>query len=45
MDEEPCARLKINYVLDPWDNQLELVEYDRQKFEDEAAVEIYRPKI
>ena len=43
MDEGPCAPLKVNYVLDPWGNQLELVEYERQAFEKDAPVTIYRP--
>ena len=43
MDEGPCATLKVNYVLDPFGNQLELVEYDRQAFEASARVTIYRP--
>ncbi len=28
--EGPAAGQRIIYVLDPWDNQLELVEYDRK---------------
>ena len=43
MDEGPCAHLKVNYVLDPFGNQLELVEYDKQAFEADAPVTIYRP--
>lgn len=43
MDEGPCAGLKVNYVLDPWGNQLELVEYETQAFEADAPVKIYRP--
>lgn len=43
LDQGPCAGLRINYVLDPWGNQLELVEYERQAFEDTAPVKIYRP--
>jgi hypothetical protein len=27
--EGPAAGQRIIYVLDPWNNQLELVEYDR----------------
>lgn len=43
LDQGPCAFLKVNYVLDPFGNQLELVEYDRQAFETQAPVNIYRP--
>jgi glyoxylase I family protein len=43
LDQGPCAGLKVNYVLDPWGNQLELVEYERQAFMDTAPVDIYRP--
>jgi glyoxylase I family protein len=43
MDEGPCAGLKVNYVLDPCGNQLELVEYETQAFEADAPVKIYRP--
>ena len=43
MDEGPCAGFRMTYVLDPWGNQLELVEYERQAFEATAPVKIYRP--
>jgi glyoxylase I family protein len=43
LDQGPCAFLRVNYVLDPWGNQLELVEYKHQAFEDTAPVKIYRP--
>jgi catechol 2,3-dioxygenase-like lactoylglutathione lyase family enzyme len=43
LDEGPCAGLRVNYVLDPWGNQLELVEYERQAFEADAPVTLYRP--
>lgn len=43
LDQGPCAGLRVNYFLDPWGNQLELVEYHRQAFEAESAVQIYRP--
>lgn len=43
MDDGPCAGLKVNYVLDPWGNQLELVQYKRQAFMDTAPVKIYQP--
>jgi glyoxylase I family protein len=29
LNEGPCAGLRLNYFLDPWGNQLELVEYSR----------------
>ena len=41
LDEGPCASLRVNYFLDPWGNQLELVEYERQAFMDAAPVAIY----
>ncbi|HWK61037.1 MAG TPA: VOC family protein [Eoetvoesiella sp.] len=41
-DEGPCAGLRVIYFLDPWGNQLELVEYQRQGFEASCAVRIYR---
>jgi catechol 2,3-dioxygenase-like lactoylglutathione lyase family enzyme len=28
VSEGPCAGLRVNYFLDPWGNQLELVEFD-----------------
>jgi len=43
LDEGPCAHTKVNYVLDPFGNQLELVEYETQAFEADAPVKIYRP--
>lgn len=43
LDQGPCALLRVNYVLDPWGNQLELVEYTTQAFEKTAPVKIYRP--
>jgi glyoxylase I family protein len=43
LDEGPCAGLKVNYVLDPWGNQLELVEYETQAFMASTDVKIYRP--
>jgi hypothetical protein len=39
----PCATTRVNYVLDPFGNQLELVEYTTQTFEASAPVKIYRP--
>lgn len=43
LDQGPCATTRVNYVLDPWGNQLELVEYKTQAFEPTAPVRIYRP--
>ena len=43
LDQGPCATTRVNYVLDPWGNQLELVEYVTQAFEATAPVKIYRP--
>jgi glyoxylase I family protein len=43
LDQGPCATTRVNYVLDPWGNQLELVEYTTQAFEKTAPVKIYRP--
>ena len=43
LDDGPCAVTRVNYVLDPFGNQLEFVEYENQAFEAEAPVEIYRP--
>jgi catechol 2,3-dioxygenase-like lactoylglutathione lyase family enzyme len=43
LDQGPCATTRVNYVLDPWGNQLELVEYASQAFEASAPVKIYRP--
>lgn len=42
LTEGPCAGLRIHYFLDPWGNQLELVEYERQAFEATSAVKLYR---
>src|SRR5271170_1623579 len=43
LDQGPCATTRVNYVLDLFDNQLELVEYTTQAFEASAPVKIYRP--
>jgi glyoxylase I family protein len=43
LDQGPCATTRVNYVLDPFGNQLELVEYATQAFEATAPVKIYRP--
>jgi hypothetical protein len=43
LDQGPCATTRVNYVLDPFGNQLELVEYTTQAFEVSAPVKIYRP--
>ena len=34
LEDGPSAGLKFRYVLDPWGNQLELVEYQRQAWMD-----------
>lgn len=44
LDEGPCAGLRVNYFLDPWGNQLELVEYEHQAFMDSAPVKTYSSK-
>ncbi len=44
LNEGPCAGLRVNYFLDPWGNQLELVEYRQQAFEETSPVQIYRPR-
>jgi catechol 2,3-dioxygenase-like lactoylglutathione lyase family enzyme len=44
LDQGPCATTRVNYVLDPWGNQIELVEYTTQAFEASAPVKIYRPQ-
>lgn len=41
LNEGPCAGLKVNYFLDPWGNQLELVQYERQAFMATAPVKTY----
>jgi len=43
LTDGPCAGLRVNYFLDPWGNQLELVEYTTQAFMTTAPVKIYRP--
>jgi len=43
IERGPCAGLRVNYFLDPWDNQLELVEYATLPFEADAPVSLYRP--
>lgn len=43
LDDGPCAGLRVNYVLDPWGNQLELVEYTTLPFEAKSTVRLYRP--
>ena len=43
IDRGPCAGLRVNYFLDPWDNQLELVEYTTLPFEDTSPAALYRP--
>ena len=39
----PAAGVQWIYFQDPWGNQLELFEYDRQAFEVSSPVKIYRP--
>ena len=41
LNEGPCAGLKVNYFLDPWGNQLELVQYERQAFMATSPVKIF----
>ncbi len=41
IDAGPCAGLRVNYFLDPFGNQLELVEYGHLPFMDETAVPLY----
>ena len=43
LNEGPCAGLRVNYFLDPWGNQLEIVEYKKQAFEEKSPVPLYRP--
>jgi catechol 2,3-dioxygenase-like lactoylglutathione lyase family enzyme len=43
LDQGPCAMTRVNYVLDPFGNQLELVEYTTKAFEASAPVKIYQP--
>lgn len=43
LDQGPCAGMKVNYFLDPWGNQLELLEYDRLPFMSTASVSLYTP--
>ncbi len=42
LDEGPSAGLRFNYVLDPWGNQLEFVEYTEQAFMAECKAPLYR---
>ena len=41
LDEGPSGGLKFNYVLDPWGNQLEFVEYTTQNFMADSPAPIY----
>lgn len=43
MPEGPAAGLRFNYFLDPWGNQLELVEYKTLPFTATAGVKLYTP--
>ncbi len=45
LNEGPCAGVQVNYFLDPWGNQLELVEYVYQAFESGSPASIYRPEM
>ncbi len=36
LEQGPCAPMRVNYVLDPWGNQLELVEYLTQRLDPTA---------
>ena len=44
LQDGPCAGLRFIYFLDPWGNQLELVEYRTQAFMASAPVKLYNPK-
>lgn len=41
IDSGPCAGLRVNYFLDPFGNQLELVEYGHLPFMDETDAPLY----
>lgn len=41
LNEGPCAGLRVNYFLDPWGNQLELVQYEMQAFMATSPVKTY----
>lgn len=41
INEGPCAGLRVNYFLDPFGNQLELVEYGHLPFMDGTAAPLY----
>lgn len=41
IDSGPCAGLRVNYFLDPFGNQLELVEYKHLPFMDETDAPLY----
>ena len=44
LNEGPCGpHFQAQYVLDPWGNQLELVQYDRQNFMDNTDYKPYQP--
>jgi glyoxylase I family protein len=43
MENGPTAGVKWIYFSDPWGNQMELFEYDKQAFEASSMVKIYRP--
>ena len=41
IDDGPCAGLRVNYFLDPFGNQWELVEYGHLPFMDGTAAALY----
>lgn len=41
IQEGPCAGLRVQYFLDPFGNQLELVEYGRLPFMDKTSAALY----
>jgi catechol 2,3-dioxygenase-like lactoylglutathione lyase family enzyme len=44
LDDGPVNFTRCNYFLDPFGNQLELVEYETQAFHASAPVKIYNPR-
>jgi glyoxylase I family protein len=43
MESGPSTGLRWIYFLDPWGNQMELIEYQKLAFEASSPVSIYRP--
>ena len=41
MDEGPTVGARAQYLVDPWGNYMELMEYERQAFSDENGVVPY----